>query len=383
MAIYLDYNASSPIHPDVLELMMDVYKNYIGNADSRTHDFGNNANKIVADARAQVASLLGVKSDEVFFTSGSTESDNIAIQGLRKYGLTHNKKHIITTSIEHKAVLETAKAMQEFGFEVDFIDPEENGIVPASKVLEKIRPDTLLVSVMHVNNETGMIQPVHEIGSALKDKDIYFHVDATQSCGKLVNEIRNLDYDMLSIASHKMRGPQGIGALVLKRKRFKLPPIQKIMYGGDQEHGIRPGTTPVALVAGFGKACEIAENTYQQNEKQAKEIKTEILNLLKLSGLEYKINGEQEKCISSTINLALTGVNSEALMIAAKQFVGISNGSACTSHSYAPSYVLRAMGIPDDLINCSIRLSWGSQTNIEDVKLEVKSLLEVAKGLVF
>ena len=381
MAIYLDYNASSPIHPDVLELMMDVYKNYIGNADSRTHDFGNNANKIVADARAQVASLLGVKSDEIFFTSGSTESDNIAIQGLRKYGLTHNKKHIITTSIEHKAVLETAKAMQEFGFEVDFIDPEENGIVPASKVLEKIRPDTLLVSVMHVNNETGMIQPVHEIGSALKDKDIYFHVDATQSCGKLVNEIRNLDYDMLSFSAHKLRGPQGVGCLILRRRNYALPPVKSVMYGGQQENGIRPGTVPVALVAGCGKACEIAGQEYKDNDRKLTELKKCLGSLLKESGLSYHFNGDQNFCIQSTANICFEGVSSEALMIITKQYCSISNGSACTSKSYDPSYVLTAMGIPDEEAGCSVRISWGPDTDQRAFVYNIQKLLETAKAL--
>ena len=258
MSIYLDYNASAPIDPDVLDVMIDVYKNYIGNADSRTHEFGDRARSIVETSRKQVASLLGVTPSEVFFTSGATESNNIAIQGLEIYAMESGKNHIITSSIEHKAVLETVKAMRCRGFEVDIIDPEPSGCINAKRVLEKVKASTLLVSIMHVNNETGIIQPVLELGEKLESKGVLFHVDATQSCGKLVNELRLLKYNMLSFSAHKMRGPQGVGVLVLKKKNYKLPPVKAIMYGGQQEHGLRPGTIPVALVAGCGKACEIA-----------------------------------------------------------------------------------------------------------------------------
>ena len=201
MSIYLDYNASAPIDDRVLEKMIYVYKNVIGNADSRTHDFGDNARKIVEDARGKVASILGINKDEVFFTSGATESNNIVIQGLEEYGRSEKRMHIITTAIEHKAVLETAKAMQKRGFEVDFIAPGSDGRVSAEEVLSKVRDDTLIVSVMHVNNETGVIQPVKEIGDALAGTGTYFHVDATQSFGKLVDELKELKYDMMSMLS--------------------------------------------------------------------------------------------------------------------------------------------------------------------------------------
>ena len=258
MAVYLDYNATTPIDERVLEVMIDVYRNHYGNADSRTHNHGDQARMIVENARVQVALLLGVNSTEVFFTSGATESNNIAIQGLEAYACSSEKKHIITTSIEHKAVLETAKAMKERGFELDLINPDESGRINADELLAKVRNDTLLVSVQHVNNETGIIQPVKEIGNTLSEKGVLFHVDATQSCGKLVEEIRELKYDMLSFSAHKLEGPQGIGCLILRKKNYKIPPVKGIMYGGQQEHRIRPGTIPVALVAGCGKACEIA-----------------------------------------------------------------------------------------------------------------------------
>ena len=305
MSIYLDYNSSAPIDERVLEAMIYVYKNIIGNADSRTHDYGESARKIVENARKQVASILRIKSDEVFFTSGATESNNIALQGLKEYAYSTNKKHIITTSIEHKAILETVKVLQQEGFAVDYISPDISGRISVTDVLEKVRKDTLLVSVMHVNNETGITQPVYEIGEALQDKDVLFHVDATQSFGKLVEELQQIKYNMLSMSAHKLGGPQGIGALILRKQRYKLPPVKPIMYGGQQEHGIRPGTLPVALIAGLGKACEIAEKEYKTNIQQCRNIKNKINTMLEESGLEYKYNGLQEYAMPTTMNIVL------------------------------------------------------------------------------
>ena len=245
MSVYLDYNASAPIDFRVLDYMVEIYKGILGNADSRTHDFGESSRQVVEKARNEVANLLSIKKDEVFFTSGATESNNIALQGLKEYAELTGKKHIITSSIEHKAVLETTKHLQQLGFEVDYVDPERDGRILPEKVFGLLRKDTLLVSIMHVNNETGAVQPVQEVGDYLLDKDVFFHVDATQSFGKLVDELRFLKYDMLSMSAHKLGGPQGVGALILRKKRYRLPPVKNIMYGGPQEHGIRPGTTPV------------------------------------------------------------------------------------------------------------------------------------------
>ena len=380
MSIYLDYNASAPIDPDVLEVMIDAYKNGYGNAESRTHDFGDHARKIVETARKQVADLLGVQASEVFFTSGSTESDNIAILGMKEYADRVNKHHIITTAIEHKAVLNSAKHMEALGFEVDFVKPLSSGRVDAAEVLKLVRKDTLLVSVMHVNNETGIIQPVKEIGDALEKTDVFFHIDATQSCGKLVKEIQELKYDMMSIAAHKMQGPQGIGALILRRKRYKLPPVKNIIFGGPQEHGIRPGTTPVALAAGFGKACELALNNYEKNLLKCTEIKKLLINELDHSSLEYTFNGDQEYCIPTTVNICLHGVSSEALMLATKQYCALSNGSACNANSYEPSYVLVAMGVSGEQIEQSVRISWGHDISRNDFITNVRELIKVAES---
>lgn len=383
MGIYLDYNASAPIDERVLDVMIGIYKNVYGNADSRTHDFGNGARKVVENAREQVAHLLGIDKGEVFFTSGSTESNNIAIRGLIKYAEESGKKHVITSSIEHKTVLETIKSLKKDGFDVDIIDPEEDGRVDAEKILGLVRTDTLLVSLMHVNNETGVIQPVKEIGNALYKKSVLFHIDATQSCGKLVSELQNIKYNMLSLSAHKFSGPQGIGALILRKKHYKLPPIKAVSYGGQQEHGIRPGTVPVALVAGLGKACELAEQEYEINMKKNKENKETVLKLIQDSGLKYAINGNQNFCISNTLNISFQGIESEALMLLSKQYCGISNGSACTSHDYSPSYVLTSMGLDEKRTSSAIRISWGAKTDTSELKNQISKLIEVAQSLVF
>lgn len=382
MSIYLDYNASAPIAPTVLQVMVDVYQNRSGNADSRTHSYGDEARAVVETARKQVASLLGISPSEVFFTSGATESSNIAIQGLAEYARRSGKRHIITSSIEHKAVLETVRAMERQGFDVDFVAPEPSGRIDAAKIVDKLRDTTLLVSLMHVNNETGMIQPVEELGAELAARDVLFHVDATQSCGKLVDELRTLAYHMLSFSAHKLRGPQGIGVLVLRKKGYRRPPVKAIMYGGQQERGLRPGTIPVALAAGCGAACALAEAHYAKDAVRLKEVKERAMELLDASELSYAVNGDPAHCLPNTLNVCLHGVSSEALMIATKQYCAVSNGSACTSTDYTPSYVLAAMGLSAERIASSIRISWGADTDRERFSEEFAKLLTVARELV-
>lgn len=381
MSIYLDYNASAPIDVRVLDRMIEVYRNNVGNADSRTHEYGDNARGIVEKARKQVANLLDISSSEVFFTSGATESNNIAIQGLQEYANKTNKKHIITTAIEHKAILETVKAMGKKGFDVEIVNPDISGRIKTEEILSRIKDETLLVSVMHVNNETGIIQPVKEIGQALQDQQILFHIDATQSCGKLVDELCELQYDMLSFSAHKLQGPQGVGVLVLRKKGYRLPPVKNIMYGGQQEHGIRPGTLPVALIAGCGEACEISKQEYKENTKKNRFLRNTLIRELDKSGIEYYFNGDQGNCIHSTVNIYFPGVMSEALMLSTKEFCGISNGSACTSKSYSPSYVLVAMGLPVERIESSVRISWGPDTDQEAFSCNIRELLKIAKQI--
>ena len=364
MGIYLDYNASTPIDQRVLDVMIDVYQNKYGNSDSRTHDYGETARLVVENARKQVSDLLAIKKDEVFFTSGATESDNISILGLQEYAEKNSKKHIITTAIEHKAVLEPLHHLEKHGFEVTYVSPDSSGRINADELLSKVRDDTLLVSVMHANNETGIIQPIDVIGEELSKTDTFFHVDAAQSFGKLVDELRNVKYNFLSASAHKIYGPQGVGVLVLKKKRYKMPPVNSIMFGGSQERGVRPGTVPTALIAGLGKACEIAAEEYVSNYIKYQNNKAFILDALKASGIDYSINGDLEYAMPNTLNISFNGVNSEALMLATRQYCAVSNGSACNSNSYKPSYVLSAMGLSLDRIESAIRISWGIDNEI-------------------
>ena len=378
MSVYLDYNASTPLDARVLEVMIDVYQNKFGNADSRTHDFGDTARRIVEKSRQSVADLLGIKKDEVFFTSGATESDNIAILGLQNYAEKIGKKHIITTAIEHKAVLKPLSILENKGYKVTYIKPDKSGRINADELLSNVHNDTLLVSVMHANNETGIIQPVDMIGEELSKMDILFHIDAAQSFGKLIDELRNTKYNMLSASAHKMYGPQGVGTLILRKKRYKFPPVNSIMYGGSQEHGIRPGTVPTALIAGFGKACDIAVNEYKNNFILYKKTKDTIISLLDSSGIDYNINGDVNYSMPNTINISFKGINSEALMLATKQYCAVSNGSACNSHSYKPSHVLIAMEFDTDRIESSIRISWGQDFQCFN---EFNELLNIAKRI--
>jgi cysteine desulfurase (thiI) (transpersulfidase) (nifS protein homolog) len=364
MSVYLDYNASAPILTEVLDVMIDTYKNVPGNADSRTHLFGTKAQKVVQTSRNTIADVLGVDQSEVIFTSGSTESNNTVILGIEEHAELTGKKHIITTAIEHKAILEPLKYLEKKGFRVDYVRPNESGRIDADYLLSLIDDETSLVSVMYVNSETGIIQPVDIIGAALKDTDIIFHVDATQALGKLNSEIRNLDYNLMSITSHKIGGPQGIGALIYKRnKDYKRPPIKQLMYGGSQERGYRPGTTPVALIAGFAKAVELCEKNLKINHDNCKRIKESFFKAI--DGLEYDINGDSEYCLPSTVNISIHGLDAETAFLCLRDDYAFSNGSACNSSSHELSYVLDAMGLDEIRKSEAIRLSWSGDTSID------------------
>ena len=380
MGVYLDYNATTPVDYRVLDKMIDVYKNHIGNPDSRTHDYGEEAKLLVENARKQVASLLNIQKDEVIFTSGATESNNIAILGLQDYAIQSKKKHIITTSIEHKAILGATKRLYEEGFEIEYINPDSSGRINSSNILRRVRPDTLLVSVMHVNNETGIIQPVNELGKYLNESGVLFHIDATQSCGKMVEEIKTLTYDMMSISGHKMHGPQGIGALILRKRKYRLPPVKPIMYGGNQEHGIRPGTLPTALIVGFGEACRIASNEYIINQDKCRKVRDTILQILSNSGINYVINGNSKYRNDNTLNISFIGISSEALMLATKVYCSVSNGSACTSSNYSHSHVLTAMNLSEERIESAIRISWGPEIDIASLTKEFEQLIIAVKN---
>lgn len=369
MVTYLDYNASAPLDKRVLEKMIDVYTNNFGNSESRTHIYGANAKEIVSSARDSVAAILGVDPTDLLFTSGSTESNNMAILGLREYAEKTGKRHLITTAIEHKSVLEPVRHLQKCGYDVDFVYPDETGAVKADDVLNKVRDDTLLVSVMYVNSETGIIQPVQDIGKELRRRGVYFHIDATQALSLLNDKIRQTEFDMLSVAAHKIGGPQGVGALVLKtdRKTYMRPQISNIIYGGNQERGFRPGTTPVALVAGFGLAAQICMDERKDNYHKCEDIKKQFMQ--DIDGLPYHVNGDSQICLPSTINIGFNGVDAESIFVAMKENYAFSNGSACNASLHKPSYVLMAMGLNDDLVSESVRLSWSGQTKVDFAEL--------------
>ena len=359
-ALYLDYNATAPIRKEALERMIGIYTDYPGNPDSRTHGYGTAAKQIVSECRSSLSAILGVSETELVFTGGATESNNMAILGLCDHARKTGRTHFITTSIEHKSVLAAMKRLEELGFQVDWVAPDRSGRIRAEDVLSRVRKETLLVSVMHVNSETGIIQPVQELGEALSKTDVFFHVDATQSFGRLNDRIRAMKYDMLSFTAHKFGGPQGIGGLVLRRKRYRLPPLTPLFFGGQQERGLRPGTTPVALVAGMTAAAELADRECAEARAKCAAVKEELLK--QLSGLRYTVNGDPAWCVPNTVNISFDGVDAESLFVALKEEYAFSNGSACNSGSYAPSYVLTEMGLDDRLIAEAVRISWDADT---------------------
>jgi cysteine desulfurase len=355
--LYLDYNATTPLDPRVFGAMQEWFVGTPSNSGSRTHVFGQQSREAVDTARKQIADTVGAGSEEIFFTSGATESNNIAILGLSECGLRTNRKHILSTTIEHKAVLEPLDQMRSRGFEVELVPVSEGGFVDVDAVQQRLRPDTLLVSVMHANNETGVLQPVSEIAELLAGTETLFHTDVAQTFGKEVETLRNLQCDFMSISSHKICGPQGVGALFVRRRGAERRLLDPLFFGGGQERGLRPGTIPVALVVGLGTAIELAAREYAERRDAALRVKEQLIT--GLVRIEHRVNGAPERTQSHVLNVSFPGVDSEALMMALRNEVAISNGSACTSASYNPSHVLMAMGMNEDRINESVRISWG------------------------
>jgi cysteine desulfurase len=331
-----------------------------GNAGSRTHDFGSRAKQAVEHAREQVAAVVGAKLDEVVFTSGATESNNLAILGLSMHGEKTGRKHIVSTAIEHKAVLEPLEELEKRGFEVTLVRPTRGGWVEPREVHAAVRPDTLLVSVMHVNNETGVVQPVAEVAELLGDHPAYFHVDGAQGFGKELEGPRHTRIDLISVSGHKIYAPKGVGALITRRRGYHRAPLTPLMYGGGQERGLRPGTLPVHLIAGLGLAAEIAVRDSRKRAEACKAFRQQVLGALLPLGAV--LHGDPTRTMPHVVNLSLPGIDSEALMVAWKGLVAISNGSACTSHNYQASHVLMAMGLAEDSVQGAARLSWSHHT---------------------
>ena len=354
--IYFDCNATTPVEPRVCEKVMHFLSDEFGNAASRTHVWGSSAMQAVQSARASVASVVAANPDEVIFTSGATESNNLALLGLAEYAEKTGKKHIISTPIEHKAVIEPLEQLQKIGFEVTLVDVGEKGWVDPNEIKKHLRSDTLAVSIMHVNNETGVIQPLDDICKLLDGHDAFFHTDAAQGFGKEIDALKNSRIDLISISGHKIYAPKGIGALVIRRRGFKKIPLRPIMFGGGHEKGLRPGTLPVHLIVGLGEAAGMAIDDIESRREVCRNIREQALGaLLPIGGL---INGDLDKVATHVINISFPGVDSEAAILVLKDVVAISNGSACTSQTYDPSHVLVAMGFDENRINSALRISW-------------------------
>lgn len=354
--VYLDCNATTPLDPQVREVLVHYLTDEFGNEGSRTHEYGARAKQAVQRARDQVGAVVGVKRDEVIFTSGATESNNLAILGLRAAGHATGRKHLITTAIEHKAVLEPFEALERDGFEVTRLAVGAGGYVEPDALKAALRDDTLLVSIMQANNETGVLQPLKELASVLEGHPAYFHTDAAQGFGKDLESLRDPRIDMISVSGHKVFAPKGVGALITRRRGYERVPLKPLVYGGGQERGLRPGTLPVALIVALGEAAELAVRDNSARLARCKAIREVALGAF--SGLNFKLTGEQTRLMPHVLNVSFRGLDSEALIVALKDLVAISNGSACTSASYTPSHVLKAMGMTDDEANACVRISW-------------------------
>jgi cysteine desulfurase len=371
LPIYFDYSATCPVDPRVAEKMAQymTMDGIFGNPASRSHRFGWQAEEAVDTAREQIADLLNADSREIIFTSGATESDNLAIKGTAHfYG--KQGKHIITCKTEHKAVLDTCRQLEREGYEVTYLEPEPNGLIDLDKLEAAIRDDTILVSIMHVNNEIGVIQDITAIGELCRSRKIVFHVDAAQSAGKLAIDVQAMKVDLISMSGHKVYGPKGIGALYIRRKpRVRL---EAQMHGGGHERGFRSGTLPTHQIVGMGEAFRIAKEEITHDYEHAKKLRDRML--AGLEGMEaVTINGDLEQRLPNILNISFAFVEGESLLMSLKD-LAVSSGSACTSASLEPSYVLRALGLNDELAHSSIRFSFGRFTTEEEIDYAVQQI---------
>jgi len=369
LPIYMDYSATTPVDPRVSAVMIPYLTEKFGNPASSSHAFGWEAEAAVELAREQVAALVNADPKEIVWTSGATESNNLAIKGTVHF-YQGKGKHIVTMSTEHKAVLDTVRELEREGFSATFLDPEPNGLLDLDKFKAALRPDTVLVSVMLVNNEIGVIQDIAAIGEICRDKGILFHVDAAQATGKVAIDLQQLKVDLMSFSAHKTYGPKGIGALYVRRKpRVRL---EAQMHGGGHERGMRSGTLPTHQIAGMGEAFRIAQEEMAQENERIRMLRDRLLKGL-MSMEEVHINGDMEQRVPHNLNLSFNFVEGESLMMAIKD-VAVSSGSACTSASLEPSYVLRALGRSDELAHSSIRFSIGRFTTVEEVDYVIELL---------
>lgn len=375
--IYLDYQATTPMDPRVLEAMMPYFTYKFGNPHSRSHSYGWEAEEGVEKARGQVARLIGADEKEVIFTSGATESNNLAIRGVAEF-YKDRKNHVVTTVTEHKCVLDTCRHLEQSGFEVTYLPVQKNGLVDLEVLRDAITDKTVVVSIMAVNNEIGVIQPLAEIGKICREKKVFFHTDAAQAAGKIPLDVEAMNIDMMSISGHKIYGPKGIGALYVRRKpRVRLVPL---IVGGGQERGFRSGTLPTPLCVGLGEAAEICMKEMDGEATRLKKLQDRMLKGLRDKLPEIYVNGDLDHRIPGNLNISFAYVEGESLMMGIKG-LSVSSGSACTSASLEPSYVLRALGVDEELAHTSLRIGLGRFTTEQEVDMAVDELTRHVKKL--
>lgn len=375
--LYLDMQATSPVDPRVLDAMLPYYLHRYGNPHSRTHLYGWESDLAVESARARVAALVGASPKELVFTSGATESNNISVKGVMHF-YRDKKRHVITTQTEHKCVLDSCRHLQQEGFDVTYLPVGPDGIIDLDRLRSAIRPDTGLVSVMAVNNEIGVIQPMEEIGGICKEFNVPFHTDAAQALGKIPIDVDKWNVSLMSLSGHKIYAPKGIGALYMRRRpRIRVEPQ---MNGGGQERGIRSGTVPTPLVVGMGAACELAMKEMEYDHRRISALQERLLNGIrgKIDGVV--VNGSMERRYTGNLNLSFAYVEGESLLMGLKE-VAVSSGSACTSASLEPSYVLRALGVEEDMAHTSIRYGIGRFTTEEEIDRAVELTVQQVEKL--
>ncbi|MBI1830157.1 MAG: IscS subfamily cysteine desulfurase [Planctomycetes bacterium] len=373
-AIYLDNHATTRADPRVVEAMLPYFSDDFGNAAS-VHGFGQRALEAVDEARGKIASLIGAAAKEIVFTSGATESNNLAIKGAAGMYRRHGT-HIVTTAVEHRAVLDPCRRLERQGFRATFLPVDRFGLVDPEELARAITPETILVSVMLANNEVGTLGPIAEIGAICRRHKVLLHTDATQAVGKIPVDVDALNVDLLSLSAHKMYGPKGVGALYVRRG-VRLEPI---LDGGGHERGMRSGTLPVPSIVGFGKACELCAHEMQADAERCLAMRRVLHDGLTARLDDCSLNGHPERRLPGNLNLSFVGVNGEALLMGLKT-VAVSSGSACTSASVEPSYVLRAMGVPDDLAHASIRFGIGRFNTMEEMQMAIDEVCRVVRRL--
>ncbi|BBJ31346.1 cysteine desulfurase IscS [Rickettsia asiatica] len=367
LPIYMDYQATTPLDPRVMEVMLPYFTTKFGNPHSRSHSFGWEAENAVEEARSRVARLIGADTKEIIFTSGATESNNLAIKGIAKfYG--NKKNHIITVVSEHKCVLDACRHLEQEGIKITYLPIKPNGIIDLETLKNAITDQTMLVSVMAVNNEIGVIQPLKEIGKICRERGVFFHSDIAQGFGKIPIDVNEFNIDLASISGHKIYGPKGIGALYVRKKpRVRVTPL---INGGGQERGMRSGTLPTPLIVGLGMAAEIAYSEMEQDTKHVNYLFDRFLNNIHSRISEVYLNGDKDQRYKGNLNLSFAGVEGESIILAIKD-LAVSSGSACTSASLEPSYVLRSMGIGEELAHTSIRFGIGRFTTEQEINYAV------------